>query len=49
MSLIKNYLLTNMNNDKIIDRDQLQQKLIDEMIDGMDHKTMWQEDILIVT
>ena len=28
--------------DNIIDRDQLQQKLIDEMIDGMDHKTMWQ-------
>ena len=25
-----------------MDRDELQQKLIDEMIDGMDHKTMWQ-------
>ena len=28
--------LSNMN------RSELQQKLIDEMIDGMDHKTMWQ-------
>ena len=27
---------TNMN------RSELQQQLIDEMIDGMDHKTMWQ-------
>ena len=31
-----------MTTVNIIDRDQLQQKLIDEMIDGMDHKTMWQ-------
>ena len=31
-----------MTKDNIIDRDELQQKLIDEMIDGMDHKTMWQ-------
>ena len=31
-----------MTQDNIIDRDELQQKLIDEMIDGMDHKTMWQ-------
>ena len=31
-----------MTQDKIIDRDELQQKLIDEMIDGMAHKTMWQ-------
>ena len=28
--------LTDMN------RSELQQQLIDEMIDGMDHKTMWQ-------
>ena len=43
MSVVSNFTDPNtMNNDKIIDRDQLQQKLIDEMIDGMDHKTMWQ-------
>ena len=30
------FLLTDMN------RSELQQQLIDEMIDGMDHKTMWQ-------
>jgi hypothetical protein len=28
--------LTDMN------RSELQQQLVDEMIDGMDHKTMWQ-------
>ena len=31
-----NFLKTNMN------RSELQQQLVDEMIDGMDHKTMWQ-------
>ena len=25
-----------------MNRSELQQQLIDEMIDGMDHKTMWQ-------
>ena len=30
------FLLTDMN------RSELQQQLVDEMIDGMDHKTMWQ-------
>ena len=29
------FLLTDMN------RSELQQQLVDEMIDGMDHKTMW--------
>ena len=28
--------------DNIIDRDQLQEALIETIIDGMDHKTMWQ-------
>ena len=25
-----------------MNRDELQQQLVNEMIDGMDHKTMWQ-------
>ncbi len=28
--------------DNIIDRDQLQNALIETIIDGMDHKDMWQ-------
>ena len=28
--------------DNIIDRDKLQQQLVDNMIEGMDFKTMWQ-------
>ena len=28
--------------DNIMNRSELQQQLVDEMIDGMDHKTMWQ-------
>ena len=28
--------------DNIIDRDQLQDALIETIIDGMDHKNMWQ-------
>ena len=29
-------------NDNIIDRDELQQNMIDTIVDGMDHKTMYQ-------
>ena len=29
-------------NDQIIDRDQLQEAYIESIIDGMDHKTMYQ-------
>jgi len=29
-------------NDKIIDRDQLQEAYIESIIDGMDHKIMYQ-------
>ena len=29
-------------SDNIIDRDQLQDALIETIIDGMDHKNMWQ-------
>ena len=36
MPSAKTFPLTDMN------RSELQQQLIDEMIDGMDHKTMWQ-------
>ena len=42
MSLIKNYLHTHMNNDKNIDRDLLQEAYIESIIDGMDHKSMYQ-------
>ena len=28
--------------DNIIDRDQLQEAYIERIIDGMDHKTLWQ-------
>ena len=28
--------------DNIMNRSELQQQLVDEMIDGMDHNTMWQ-------
>ena len=44
MSLIKNYLhqIMTETTDKIIDRDQLQEAYIESIIDGMDHKTMYQ-------
>ena len=42
MSLIKHYLhqIMTENSDKIIDRDQLQDNLINQIIDDMDPKTM---------
>ena len=44
MSLIKSYLHTKMTetNEKIIDRDELQQNLIDQIVDDMDIKTLMQ-------
>ena len=44
MSLIKHYLHTQMTEttDNIIDRDQLQQNLIDRIVDDMDLKTLMQ-------
>ena len=44
MSLIKSYLHTKMTetNNQIINRDQLQEAYIESIIDGMDHKTMYQ-------
>ena len=44
MSLIKDYLHTKMTetNDQIIDRDELQQNLIDQIVDDMDLKTLMQ-------
>ena len=44
MSLIKTHLLQKMTEttDNIIDRDQLQDAYIEMIIDGMDHKTMYQ-------
>ena len=38
MSLIKNYLHQLQN----MDRDQLQNDYIESIVDGMDHKDMWQ-------
>ena len=42
MSLIKDYLHTKMTetNDQIIDRDQLQDSMIQQILDDMDIKTM---------
>ena len=44
MSAIKHYLHTQMTEtiDNIIDRDQLQQNLIDRIVDDMDLKTLMQ-------
>ena len=44
MSLIKHYLHTKMTEttDQIIDRDALQEAYIESIIDGMDHKSMYQ-------
>ena len=44
MSLIKSYLHTKMTmtQENIIDRDQLQEAYIESIIDGMDHKSMYQ-------
>ena len=44
MSLIKHYLhqIMTETQDKIIDRDQLQEAYIESIIDGMDHKSMYQ-------
>ena len=44
MSAIKHYLHTKMTEttDNIIDRDELQQNLIDRIVDDMDIKTLMQ-------
>ena len=44
MSLIKSYLhfLMTQMTDNIIDRDQLQEAYIESIIDGMDHKSMYE-------
>ena len=44
MSLIKQHLHNKMTetNDQIIDRDSLQEAYIESIIDGMDHKSLWQ-------
>ena len=44
MSLIKSYLhqIMTETTDNIIDRDQLQEAYIESIIDGMDHKSMYQ-------
>ena len=42
MSFLSTFDHTNSMTDNIIDRDKLQQQLVDNMIEGMDFKTMWQ-------
>ena len=44
MSLIKTHLLQKMTetNDRIIDRDELQEAYVKSILDGMDWKTMEQ-------
>ena len=44
MSLIKSYLhqIMTETTDNIIDRDQLQEAYVESIIDGMDHKSMYQ-------
>jgi len=34
--------VTNNMQDNIIDRDKLQEAYIESIIDGMDHKSLWQ-------
>ena len=37
-----NIIMNNIMSDNIIDRDELQNDYIERIIDGMDHKTMYQ-------
>ena len=41
MSFVSTFDHTNPMTDNIIDRDKLQQELVNAMIEGMDFKTMW--------
>ena len=34
--------VTNNMQDRIVDRDKIQEAYIESIIDGMDHKSMWQ-------
>ena len=34
--------VTNNMQDNVVDRDALQEAYIEQIIDGMDHKSMWQ-------
>ena len=34
--------VTNNMQDRIVDRDKLQEVYIEHIIDGMDHKSLWQ-------
>ena len=42
MSFLSTFDHTNSMTDNIIDRDNLQNAYIESIIDGMDHKTMYQ-------
>ena len=42
MSFVSTFDHTNSMTDNIIDRDELQNAYIERIIDGMDHKDLWQ-------
>ena len=42
MSFVSTFDHTNSMTDNIINRDELQNEYIERIIDGMDHKTMYQ-------
>ena len=42
MSFLSTFDHTNSMTDNIIDRDELQNAYIESIIDGMDHKDLWQ-------
>ena len=42
MSFVSSFDHTNPMTDNIIDRDELQNAYIERIIDGMDHKDLWQ-------
>ncbi len=42
MSFVSTFDHTNSMTDNIIDRDNLQNAYIERIIDGMDHKDLWQ-------
>ena len=42
MIYVRDLILTSSFTQSLMNRSELQQQLVNEMIDGMDHKTMWQ-------
>ena len=42
MIYVRDLILISPFTQSLMNRSELQQQLVNEMIDGMDHKTMWQ-------